>query len=64
MCVPFEGIGGGESGEDADDLEQWAAVVAGDFGVGIHRLKELEEEVFWKRKIRSLHKMNNIKEHK
>ena len=36
--------GGGESGEDADVLEERAAVVAGDFGVGIHRLEELEED--------------------
>lgn len=37
-------VGGGESRQDSDDLEQGAAVVAGDFGVGIHRLEELEQD--------------------
>lgn len=32
-------IGGGERGHDSDDLEEGAAVVAGDFGGGIHGVK-------------------------
>lgn len=39
-----EGIGGGECRHDSDDLEERAAVVAGDFCGGIHRLEEFEED--------------------
>lgn len=39
-----ERVRGGERGNDSDDLEEGAAVVAGDFGGGVHRLEEFEED--------------------
>lgn len=41
-----EGVGGGESGDYCDDLEEGAAVVAGDFGGGVHGLKEFQEDAW------------------
>lgn len=41
-----ERIGGGKSRHDSDDLEEGAAVVAGDFGGGVHGLEELEKNAW------------------
>lgn len=37
-------VGAGEGGDDADDLKEGGAVVAGDFGGGVHGLEKAEED--------------------